>query len=36
VVQAFALVTVTDGQLNAEVYGETGHLNGLVLSRVGD
>jgi lysophospholipase L1-like esterase len=34
--QAFTLVTVADGQLNAEVYGETGHLNGLVLTRVGD
>jgi lysophospholipase L1-like esterase len=32
--QAFTLVPVEDGQLNVELYGETAHLNGLVLTRV--
>ena len=33
--QTFPLVQVSDGQLNVTVYAETGHLNGLELSRVG-
>ncbi|MDT0346463.1 SGNH/GDSL hydrolase family protein [Streptomyces litchfieldiae] len=33
--QTFTLVSVQDGQLNVTVYGQTGHLNGLVLTRVG-
>ncbi|RKN42337.1 GDSL-type esterase/lipase family protein [Streptomyces hoynatensis] len=32
--QTFPLVQVSDGQLNVTVYAETGHLNGLELSRV--
>ncbi|WP_168220639.1 GDSL-type esterase/lipase family protein [Streptomyces sp. RFCAC02] len=32
--QTFTQVTVADGQLNVTFYGETGHINGLELSRV--
>ena len=33
--QTFTLVDVRDGQLSVTVYGQTGHLNGLVITRVG-
>ncbi|TDC61078.1 GDSL-type esterase/lipase family protein [Streptomyces hainanensis] len=33
--QTFTLIEVQDGQLGVTVYGQTGHLNGLVITRVG-
>jgi lysophospholipase L1-like esterase len=33
--QTFTRVPVVDGRLDVTVYGQTGHLNGLVLTRVG-
>ncbi|WP_173019524.1 cellulose binding domain-containing protein [Streptomyces alkaliphilus] len=35
ITQTFGGILVTDGQLNIEVFGQTAHLNGLEVTRVG-